>query len=584
MNKYSLVIRNGQIVDGSGAARYVADLGIAAGRIARIAPTGAIPSSEADESIDATGLIVAPGVIDLHTHYDAQIHWDPYCTTSSWHGTTSVVVGNCGFGFAPCPPELRERYMQMMVNTEQIAYNAMRATLPWNWVTYPEWMARLKQKTKGINIGSYLPLNSLMMFVMGADAAKTRAATAAERARMRALLHEAMDCGAIGFGFSHLGQMNSHKDFDGSPMPTDTMAVEEAYNLADVLRERGEGCIQALCELPGMPNRQVVEELARRSGRPVIHNVIAVLDLMPDFHTGVMQWLDSCVARGLDIYSQALSTRVWTEFRLLEYNAWDQVPVLAEFSNCGLSVADKLKKAGDADWRARLRSQYQPAMMVIAGGPFESFYLHDAKAAPAYEKFEGQLLGEIAAQLGVAVTDLIFDIGIASGMLADFRTSIATSQDPDKVAAMLLHPRVLIGTSDGGAHGKFYSGGHFSTDALTWLVREEKRIGLEAMHQKLSSLPARVLGLDRRGELREGWAADLMIYDYERLDYTRNRYLVAHDVPGDEWRRVVPVRGIDWVVVNGQAIFRNNNCQGAVPGQVLSLSRRAHARTTAVNV
>ena len=576
MFKYDRAVVGGTVVDGTGGPRYTADIGIAKGRVAKI---GKVDAGEAEEVIDAAGLIVAPGIFDLHTHYDAQIHWDPYCTTSSWHGTTSVVVGNCGFGFAPCPPELRERYMRMMVNTEQVAYNAMRVTLPWTWVTYPEWMARLKKKPKGINIGSYLPLNSLMMFVMGAEAAKSRPATPAERARMRELLHEAMDCGAIGFGFSHLQQMNSHKDYDGSPMPTDTMSVEEAYNLADVLKERGEGCIQALCELPGMPNRAVVEELARRSGRPVIHNVIAVLDLMPDFHVSVMKWLDECTAKGLDIYSQALSMRVWTEFRLLDYNAWDQVPVLAEFSNCGLTVADKMTKASDPDWRARLRAQYQPALMVIAGGPFESFYLHDALGCAKYEAFEGQLLGQIAAQLSVPVTDLIFDIGLATGMLAEFRTSVATSQDPEKVAQMLLHPRVLVGTSDGGAHGKFYNGGHFSTDALTWLVREEKRITLEEMHRKLSSLPARICGLDRRGELREGWAADLFIYDYERLDYTRDRYVVVHDVPGGEWRRVVPARGVEWVVVNGQPIFRNSNCQGVTPGEVLTLKAPQRPRS-----
>lgn len=575
MDTYDLVVRNGTVVDGSGGPRFRADLGIRNGRIVRIGNIAA--DAQAEQVIDASGLIVAPGVVDLHTHYDAQIHWDPYCTTSSWHGTTSVVVGNCGFGFAPCAPELRERYMQMMVNTEQVAYAAMRATLPWDWVTYPEWLARLKKKPKGVNIGSYLPLNSLMMYVMGVDAAKSRPATAAERARMRALLHEAMDCGALGFGFSHLGQMNSHKDFDGSPMPTDVMAADEAYNLAEVLRERGEGCIQALCELPGMPNRAIVEELARRSGRPVLHNVIAVLDLMPDFHVSVLNWLDECARQGLEIYSQALSTRVWTEFRLLEYNAWDQVPVLAEFSNCGLTVADKLAKARDPDWRARLRAQYQPALMAAAGGPLESFYLHDAHGCAEYEPFENQMLGAIAAQRGVAVTDLMFDIGIATDMLADFRTSVATSQDPEKVAGILSHPRVLVGTSDGGAHGKFFSGGHFSTDALVWLVREQMRIPLEAMHAKLSSLPARILGLEQRGELREGWAADLMIYDFDRLDYTRDRYVVAHDVPGGEWRRVVPARGVQWVIVNGEPIFRDNNCQGRLPGVVLTLRPRMAA-------
>jgi len=571
MGTYSLIIRNGSIVDGTGDPRYIADIGIKDGRIATI---GKLDGAEADRVIDAGGQIVAPGVVDPHTHYDAQLHWDPYCTTSSWHGVTSVAVGNCGFGFSPCRPEHRERYMQMMVNTEQVPFDAMKAALPWDWVTYPEWKARLRRQAKGINLASYLPLNSLMMYVMGPEAVKSRPANEAERAEMRALLHEAMDAGAIGFGFSFLGQMNSHRDFDGSPMPTDVMAIEEAYNLATVLRERNQGVIQALCELPMVQNRNVVEELARISGRPILHNVIAAFDFMPEYHTSILKWLDETSEKGLEIYSQALCFRVWTEFTLIDYNAWDQYPPLREFSLAS-DVAGKMAMAADPQWRERVKAGYSVQVMAVAGGPFETMILHNANGAREYSRLEGLTLGQIAQETGKHVVDLVFDIGLATQMTADFRSTDATSKDPAKVHLMMRHPRVLPGTSDGGAHGKFYSGGHYSTDLIVMLARENQLMTLEEMHHKLSGVPARALRLERRGEIREGWAADLMIYDYEKLDYVRNRYVIMHDLPGGDWRRTVPAQGISWVIANGQPIYRNGNCQGALPGEVLTTVREA---------
>ena len=285
------------------AGRFVGHIGIKDGKIDSIGET----PLEGAEVIDASGKIVAPGVIDAHTHYDAIVHWDPHCTNSSIHGTTTAVVSNCGFGFSPCRPDDRERYMQMMETTEQVPLAAQRAALAWNWETFPEWMAVMREKDLGINLVSYLPLNALMIYVMGLDAAKSRRATAEEMATMKSLLNEAMDCGAIGFAFSILESCNSHVDADGTPMPTDSMSAEDAYELATVLAERGEGVIQCLCDLPaGVDNRHVAEELARVSGRPVLHNIIVAFDIMPEWHEDRVQWLGDVREKGLDIYSQSL--------------------------------------------------------------------------------------------------------------------------------------------------------------------------------------------------------------------------------------------------------------------------------------
>ncbi len=567
MPRYDLTLRGGTLVDGTGAPRRAADLGIVGGVIERIGDLGAHSSAR---EIDASGRIVAPGVIDLHTHYDAQLHWDPYCTNTSWHGGTTVAVGNCGFGFAPCAPELRERAMRMMENTEQVPYPAMRRALGWDWVTFPDWIGHLKKQPKGINLASYLPLNPLLIFVMGLEAAKKRAPSAEERGRMRDLLEQAMDHGAIGFAFSHLGGFNSHVDADGTPMPTDTMAVETAYFLAEVLRERGEGCIQALTDIPGgVDNRHVSEELARRSGRPIVHNVIAAFDQLPDFHEDRLRWLDDCHARGLDVWGQSICLRVWNELRVPEWNAWDSVPLFRELSNCGDEAA-KLARVRDSAYLARARTEYDPAAMYASGGALESFILHAAHGASAYVAHEGKLVGEIASQLGRPVTDVFFELLSQSEMAAEFRTTEALSADPVKNERVLRHPRVLPGTSDGGAHVKFYSGGQYPTEMIAWLVREERRFTLEEVHARTSALPARVAGLHRRGTLEPGQWADLYVYDFERIGYVRGRYEVRHDLPGGDWRRVAPAHGIDWVLVNGEPIFRGAECTGALPGRLVS--------------
>lgn len=194
--------------------------------------------------IDADGLIVAPGFVDLHTHYDAQIRWDPYCSISGWHGVTSLVLGNCGFGFAPCKPEFRDRSMLTMTRTEAIPYASMKAGIDWDWETLPQYMDSLDRAPKGINCIQYMPTASLMTYVMGLDAAKSRPATEAERAEMARLLDEGMDAGICGFSIQRLGQNSTQADFDGSPMVTDTMCDEDIFNLARVLSRRDEGFIE----------------------------------------------------------------------------------------------------------------------------------------------------------------------------------------------------------------------------------------------------------------------------------------------------------------------------------------------------
>ena len=236
MAQFDLVLRGGTIVDGTMSARYRADIGVVDGVIAEI---GRIPAHEADEVLDANGHIVAPGFIDLHTHYDAQLFWDPYCSLSGWHGVTSVVIGNCGFGFAPVQPDFRERAMLTMVRTEAIPLASMQLGMPWDWVTYPEMLDSIDRAPKAVNLLPYIGVNPMLIWVMGLEDAKSgRKPTAEETAQLKRLLHEAMDAGACGWSAQRMlpdGPAAVQRDFDGSPMPTDVMHDETCRELAKVL-------------------------------------------------------------------------------------------------------------------------------------------------------------------------------------------------------------------------------------------------------------------------------------------------------------------------------------------------------------
>lgn len=565
---YDIIIKGGTLIDGTNTPRKVTDIGIRDGKIAKI---GGLAGAAATRVVDATGRIVAPGVIDVHTHYDGAIFWDPYCTPSGYHGMTTAVVSNCGFGFAPCKQDeaTQERYMGMMETTEQIPTVSLREALPFNWESFPEWLDVVRGLDKGVNLASYVPLNSLMMFVMGSpEDARDRLPTEAELTEMKRLLREAMEAGAIGFAFSKLNEFNSHKDH-GLPMPSDAADESTAYALAEVLREMDCGIIQALVDLPmAIDNNHIAEKLARISGRPVVQNILVPFDHIPGEVDRVLNWLDQCEQQGLDCYSQALAFRTWQESRLLDWNTWDIHPVFAEFSELDQDIDARLAKAADPAWRARVKEVHTVDLMTAGGGMLDNLKLISMpdKEDPRIGKF----FSEIAAERGIDVVDAFFDAVVDSRCDMEFRTVQSMSQDPALFEKMYKHPRVIAGTSDGGAHIRFFSGANFSTDLLQWLALDEKRFTLEELHHKFSMLPARILGLTERGALLPGFAADVMIYNPKELSYP-DHYEVLTDLPGGEFRRVVHAYGIDLVMVNGQVTFETGmKSTGATPGRVLA--------------
>src|ERR1700737_1038654 len=272
MADLDLQIKGGTVVDGTRVPRFHGDIWIKDGKVVQI---GGRAQGFAKKTIDADGLIVAPGFVDLHTHYDAQIRWDPYSTISGWHGVTSLVLGNCGFGFAPCKPDFRERSMLTMTRTEAIPYASMKAGINWDWETIPQYLDSLERTPKGVNCIQYMPTASLMTYVMGLEAAKSRPATEQERAEMRRLLAEGMDAGLCGFSIQRLGRDSTQADYDGSPMVTDTMCDEDILCLAEVLAERDEGFIQ-ITQSTGDARGDLafLEKLAGVAQRPVLYNAI----------------------------------------------------------------------------------------------------------------------------------------------------------------------------------------------------------------------------------------------------------------------------------------------------------------------
>ena len=296
MPEYDVAIRGGMLIDGTGAPRVRADLGIASGRIVTI---GRIRADEAATVLDAGGLHVAPGFVDLHTHYDAQVFWDPHCTLSGWHGVTSVAIGNCGFGFAPVAPDAREDAMRSMTRVEAIPYASMVQGLPWDWETFPQFLDSLERTPKSLNVLPYVPVGPLLVSVLGRDRAKAGdEPTEAEHAELARLLHEAMDAGGCGWSAQRLpvgGPAAVQRDWDGTPMPTDMMQDETCRRFAAVLAERNQGVVQMTLTTADPRHDQAhYEELATISGRPILFNVVQAFSDRPHVHRKNLQWLERC--------------------------------------------------------------------------------------------------------------------------------------------------------------------------------------------------------------------------------------------------------------------------------------------------
>ncbi|MBM4383352.1 MAG: amidohydrolase family protein [Deltaproteobacteria bacterium] len=565
MPSYDLVIAGGTVIDGLRTPRFTADVAIRDGRIAAI---GSVARSDAARVIDARGQIVCPGFVDLHTHYDSQVFWDPYCTISGWHGVTSVVIGNCGFGFAPVKPADRTRSMLTMERNEAVRATTMAAGMPWDWETYPEFLDSLDRTPKGLNLLSYVGLNPLMTYVMGLDAAKSRGATASERAEMARLLGEALDAGGCGFSAQLLGPNSVQRDFDGTPMITDTMSHDDLVFFAGVLREKGRGFIQVIGA-----DAKLTERLCEASGRPVVWNALV---LAADQHgitygqyRDVIRWIDDANARGLRVFAQALTCQNNYEFSLDEWNLFDSIPAWRAVTMG--TPAERAAKMRDAAHRDALRASFDPKQTLVGATVTAIPDLVVSEVGKReLDEYVGFSVGEIAAKLGAHPVDAMLDLALAD----DLRTRFATP--PQKIDMTAMREVVnssfaLPGVSDGGAHMKFLTLGRYPTEFLSLLVRDNGLMDLEQAHWRLSAYPALAAGIRDRGFLREGAPADVLVYDLERLRILPTGRL--HDFPAGDWRIACKADGYRFVIVNGEITFEDGVCTGATPGKLLRHGR-----------
>ena len=574
MAEYDIIIRKGTIVDGTRAPRFVSDLAIKDGKIAKI---GGLRGSGAGKVLDASGLIVAPGFIDLHTHYDGQLFWDPYCSISGWHGVTSVAIGNCGFGFAPVEPKDRERAMLCLTRNEAIPYESMEKGMNWDWVTFPEFMDSLDRIPKGINVLSYVPLTPLYSWVMGWDGAKERRPTKAELDEMCRLMHLAMDAGACGWSSQVLGPNSNQRDYDGTPMTTDLMTDEEILTFARVLAERDEGFIELTYRQTGEDGQPLeqgtldfLENVTEVSGRPLIYQLVLARADMPDQHRMKLDWLEECNnKKGLRMGGQGVTTRGGFELTFEDWNLFDDSPAWRKVT-LG-TVAERTAKMEDPDYRRELREEWdsglKPGRQLV--GSLEGLVVEEVGRRD-FEKYLGLSMAQIAEMENKHVVDALCDLVVADKLQTEFLGE--QGRDSAQFTAEVMNSmHVIPGISDGGAHTKFLTGGAFPTEILTWLVKEEGLVSLEEAHYKLSALPAFFGGVHDRGFLREGTPADVVVYDMDKLKLLPTE--IAHDLPGGDWRRVQKAEGYRWTIVNGEVTFEDGAPTGALPGKLLRKGR-----------
>lgn len=580
MPDFDMLIRGGIVVDGTQVPRYRADLGIKDGKIAKI---GRLNRCSAAKELDASGLIVAPGAIDLHTHYDAPLHWDPYCTIGGWHGVTTNMIGNCGFGFAPVRAKDIERSMLTMQRNEAIPVAPMRETMPFDWETLPQWMDHLDRMDLGVNIAQLVPVSPLVAYVMGGfDEAKSASSGTYDSLQpnenqmqeLLRLLDEALRAGALGWSAQRLNpKIALQTDFDGSPMVSDVLTDAFYLRFAEAMSSHPFGFIQ-FTQISGDFHTGVKNDfhfnvdLARKSFRPVLYNAIAINDKYTETFRNQLKWLDEANREGIRVFAQCQTVRMPMTFSLEEWNFFDNNPLWRQ-ATVG-NVPERIEKLSNPDTRAKMRTDYdrkipgnQPGELIC--GDFEDLILQFT-FTEAQKKFEGMSIGQISKQTGKHPVDVMLDVSLADG-LRSMWDSPKLNENPEYLRDLMKNPATVAGMSDGGAHTKFVTTGIWPTDLLTFVCRDNEMISLEEAHNRLSGMPAWVAGITDRGVLREGYAADLMIYDFENLG--AGPVEIANDVPCGEWRRIQKAEGYRWILVNGEVTFEDGKCTQAKPGALL---------------
>jgi len=559
---YDLRIVGGTVIDGSGGPRRRGDVGIRGGRIVAL---GDAPGT-AKQTIEAEGRVVAPGFVDIHTHYDAQIFWDRMLTISPWHGVTTVVMGNCGFGVAPTRRAHRDLILRTLEKVEGMSLEALQAGLgaEWPFETFPEYLDAIETAGTAINAAALVGHTPVRMYVMGEESTE-RPATEGEIGQMRQIVREALGAGALGFATS---KSTTHVGYEGRPVPSRLAELDEIRALAAPLAEFEHGVLQATVGR-GLFFDEFAT-LARETGCPVSWTALLAGMMGPGSHRGLLERSAQIVKEGIPVYPQVACRPLNFEFNLREPFIFESMSLFQP-----VSAADfdgKCRIYGDAEFRAKLREKAGPG----SEGNFGRRWADTMIAwCPSDRSLEERPLLEVARERGIDPIDLLCDLSLTDRLETRFRMAVVNT-DEDEVEELLTHPDTVLGLSDAGAHASQLCDACFSTHLLSRWVREREALTLERAVHMLTARPAKIFGIRDRGLLAEGRPADVVVFDPATVG--AGPLQRVSDLPGGADRLVSEAFGIDAVIVNG-AVLRRNGADVLTPGDPLPgrLLRRGHA-------
>ena len=560
--KYDLVIKNGTVIDGSGLPSYRADVGVVHGKIAAV---GRIKDG-GKEVVDAEGQVVTPGFIDGHTHMDAQVSWDPLGTCSCYHGITSVVMGNCGFTLAPCREEEKALVMRNLERAEDISPAAMDAGIDWTWETFPEYLDAVAALPKGINYSCYVGHSALRTYVMG-ERAFSEEATASELEAMKREVRDSLRAGAIGFTTS---RTRNHQTPDSGPVASRLASWDEVRALVGVMGDMNAGIFEIASEDTGRDPERIREYLNRLkalavdTGVPITYGMFASRRA-PEVWPHFFDITDETAAEGGRMFVQVHSRQLSVVLSFETRTPFDKLPVWEDLR--AKPLAEQKAAFQDPAMRAKLVHAYEnaPRGERVVGAQarradFDWIFIMDRPSPPF------RSVAEVAQEKGIHPVEVMMDFAVEKDMKAFFNQPLF-NEDQDKVLEMMRHPRAVVTFSDSGAHVSQIMDSSLQTHLLSHWVRDRQAVTLEEAVNWLTFRPASFFGLNGRGLLREGYAADLNVFDPATI--APRMPVVAADLPAGARRLVQKADGISSTIVNGEIVLRDGEHTGALPGQLV---------------
>jgi N-acyl-D-aspartate/D-glutamate deacylase len=558
---FDLVIRGGRVVDGSGMPGFSADVAISGGRIARIGRV----TDAATRVIDADGAVVTPGFIDVHTHYDVQLDWDPIASPSCYHGVTTVLTGNCGFTLAPAKPEDVPWLAAMLSRVEGMSKEALAAGFRFAGGSFGDFWRRHEGRL-GVNAGGYVGHSAVRRYVMGDDASE-REATREEIAAMQELVRQAMREGALGFSTS---QIDIHVGDDGREVPSNHASAEEVIALCSALAEFDHGAIEVIprsfAEGYDAKDRELLVAMYRVSGKPIELNILTPTPQAPMGWQNALEFCRESFRHGVRMHPQFTTNRLELHLKLADTFVFDEMPVWREVLTT--AEPERSKRLADPAWRAKLQAEWdddKTRAVAFDLGDLEVETVRDAANAA----WVGRTIAELGAERGRGKLDTFLDLSLAEDLQTSFRSrmsDVAKQFIRHIVETGVRDPIVMAGSSDGGAHLASFTGADYSTRLLAEWVPSGV-ISLEQAVWRLTGMPATVHGLRDRGFLRAGAWADVVVYDPATL--AASEAYLTRDFPASTERYVVDAAGYRTVIVNGAVLLENGTHTGALPGHVL---------------